>query len=88
MEIGKLLKDQPMTGLEKAVWWTEYVIRNKGALYLSNPRADVSWSEFLILDVAAFLLCTLFIILFVFFKTSRYIVRLIFKTRKLKQKLQ
>ncbi|KAK4879421.1 hypothetical protein RN001_007567 [Aquatica leii] len=28
-EIGTLIKDQPMTGLEKVVWWTEYVLRHK-----------------------------------------------------------
>ncbi|CAG9761803.1 unnamed protein product [Ceutorhynchus assimilis] len=28
--LNKVNLDQPMNGLEKAVWWTEYVIRHKG----------------------------------------------------------
>lgn len=85
-EIGKLLKDQPMTGLEKVVWWTEYVIRNQGAPYLKNPRADVSWSEFLILDVITFLFSILFIALFIVYKISQYGLSYILGGQTLKKK--
>lgn len=37
VKIGKLIGDQPMTGLERAIWWIEYVIRNNGAPHLRNP---------------------------------------------------
>ncbi|KAG5896751.1 hypothetical protein JTB14_031731 [Gonioctena quinquepunctata] len=53
VKLGKLLEDQPMTGLEKAVWWTEYVIRHKGARFLHSPTADISWYEYFLLDVIA-----------------------------------
>ena len=33
-EISILTKDQPIDPLENAVWWTEYVIRHKGAPHL------------------------------------------------------
>lgn len=66
-----------MTGVEKVIWWTEYVIRNKGAPHLRNPRADVSWFDFLILDVVAFLLFILFTTLFLFYKVIRSGSRLI-----------
>lgn len=78
-----------MTGLEKAVWWTEYVIRNRGAPYLRNPRADVSWSEFLVLDVVAFLFFILCTASFIVYKVFYFIVRFIFKNKtQLKNKLQ
>lgn len=86
VSIGKLINDQPMTGLEKVIWWTEYVIRNKGALHLQNPRVHVSWFEFLILDVAAFLISLLLLVLCVVYKISKFVSQLVYKSRQLKQK--
>lgn len=86
MEIGKLLKDQPMTGLEKVVWWSEYVIRNKGAPHLRPPGVNMSWTEHLILDVMAFLLFILIASGFLAFKITWYASRLILEARKLKKK--
>lgn len=83
VEIGRLLTDQPMTGLEKVVWWTEYVIRNQGAQYLRNPRADVSWTEFLILDVVAFLLFSLILVLFILYKVYQFFIGLVSKNLSL-----
>ncbi|KAF5269280.1 hypothetical protein FQR65_LT02581 [Abscondita terminalis] len=50
-EIGTLIQDQPMTGLEKVVWWTEYVLRHKGAKHLRSPFLDVPIYQLLLLDV-------------------------------------
>nr|WEU75317.1 uridine diphosphate-glycosyltransferases 340F1 [Glyphodes pyloalis] len=44
--------DQPQTSLERAVWWTEYVIRHRGAKHLRSPTADISWSEYYMLNIA------------------------------------
>ncbi|KAF5269282.1 hypothetical protein FQR65_LT02583 [Abscondita terminalis] len=51
IEIGGLIQDQPMTGLEKVVWWTEYVLRHKGAKHLRSPFLDVPIYQILLLDV-------------------------------------
>jgi glucuronosyltransferase len=51
-EVRDLLFDKPMTGLDKAVWWSEYIIRHKGATHLRSPTADISWFDYLMLDVA------------------------------------
>lgn len=48
--------DEPMSGLEKVIWWTEYVIRNKGAAYLRSVAADTPYWKYLLLDVVAALL--------------------------------
>ncbi|CRK91354.1 CLUMA_CG005027, isoform A [Clunio marinus] len=40
-ELRRQIHDQPMSGLEKAVWYTEFVIRNKGAKFLTYPARDV-----------------------------------------------
>ncbi|XP_063840010.1 UDP-glycosyltransferase UGT5-like [Scylla paramamosain] len=53
------LRDQPMTPQELAVFWTEYVIRHRGAPQLRCPAAQLSWVEFLMLDVVGLLLLAL-----------------------------
>lgn len=42
-----------MSGLDKVVWWMEYLIRNGGAKHLRNPAADLPWYQYFLLDVAA-----------------------------------
>ncbi|KAF2893560.1 hypothetical protein ILUMI_12614 [Ignelater luminosus] len=55
-ELADLASDQPMTGLEKAVWWTEYVIRHKGARHLRSPLLDIPSYQYYLLDVIGFCL--------------------------------
>ncbi|XP_017775521.1 PREDICTED: UDP-glucuronosyltransferase 2B33-like [Nicrophorus vespilloides] len=61
-EISNLLKDQPMSSLERAVWWTEYVLRNKGAQHLKGPAVHIPTYQYFCLDIIAFfafILCIL-----------------------------
>lgn len=51
-----------MNGLEKAVWWTEYVIRNKGAKHLRNPAADLPLYQYFLLDVIGLLLSVIAVV--------------------------
>ncbi|XP_063840631.1 UDP-glycosyltransferase UGT5-like isoform X5 [Scylla paramamosain] len=57
------LRDQPMTPKERAVFWTEYVVRHRGAPQLRCPAAQLSWVEFLMLDVIGLLLLALLLLL-------------------------
>ncbi|CAH0713973.1 unnamed protein product, partial [Brenthis ino] len=40
MELRKLIRDQPESSLDRALWWSEYVIRNKGAKQLRARGSD------------------------------------------------
>ncbi|KDR10226.1 UDP-glucuronosyltransferase 2C1-like [Zootermopsis nevadensis] len=44
-------KDQPQTALDRAVFWTEYVIRHNGAPHLRSAATDLYWHQYLLLDV-------------------------------------
>lgn len=68
-DLSETIADEPMTGLEKAVFWVEYTIRHKGAKYLSSSLIDISWYKFLLLDVLTFLLLITFVMCFTFYKT-------------------
>lgn len=67
-KVAELTKDQPMTGLEKAVWWTEYVIRHKGALHFKNPMNDLPIYQAYLLDVMGFIIIVDIIILYLVYK--------------------
>lgn len=47
----QIIFDAPMTGREKAVWWTEYVIRNHGAKHLKYPGRKVPFYQRYWLDI-------------------------------------
>lgn len=56
IEASKILTDQLMSGLERAVWWTEYVIRHNGTEHMRSPVIDQSIYEYIYLDVLLFLI--------------------------------
>ncbi|XP_039442021.1 UDP-glucosyltransferase 2-like [Culex pipiens pallens] len=54
--LGKLIRDQPMRPVDKAVWWTEYVIRHQGASHYRYKPAQMPAWQYHYYDVVAFLL--------------------------------
>ncbi|KAJ8918830.1 hypothetical protein NQ315_011116 [Exocentrus adspersus] len=65
---SKLIRDRPMNPLALAIYWTEFVIRHKGAPHLRVAGVDLPWYRYLLLDVILFviLLITSLIITLVF----------------------
>ncbi|VEN52507.1 unnamed protein product [Callosobruchus maculatus] len=61
--LAELLTDEPMSGVEKVIWWTEYVIRHKGAKHLRNPSLDVPFYQYFMLDIIAFWTVTFILLL-------------------------
>nr|XP_023020371.1 UDP-glucuronosyltransferase 2B15-like [Leptinotarsa decemlineata] len=59
VEMDMLTKDVQTTGLEKAVWWTEYCIRTNGAKHLRSPVIDTPTYQFYYLDVIGICLTVL-----------------------------
>ncbi|KAK9892165.1 hypothetical protein WA026_018367 [Henosepilachna vigintioctopunctata] len=61
-ELRSIFLDQPTSGLDKIIWWCEYVIRHKGAKHLKSPSADIPVYEYFMLDVFAVIFTALFVI--------------------------
>ncbi|KAI5633115.1 UDP-glucoronosyl and UDP-glucosyl transferase domain-containing protein [Phthorimaea operculella] len=55
-KLGALMRDEPMSGLQRAVWWTEHVLRHGGARHLRAPAANISWKEYLELELQSFIM--------------------------------
>ncbi|XP_018013129.1 UDP-glycosyltransferase UGT5-like [Hyalella azteca] len=62
-------RDQISDPVERAVYWTEYVIRHHGALHLRSPAKDLTWTEFLFIDLII-LLHVIFVLLFYILKKA------------------
>ncbi|KAJ8959684.1 hypothetical protein NQ318_021875 [Aromia moschata] len=80
--------DTPMTGLETAVWWTEYVIRHKGAKHLRNPAADMPFYQYFLLDVIGFFTLVVFSVLWFTIILTRQLYKLVCSTFKNPQKIK
>lgn len=88
VELSRLVKDQPMKPLDKAVWWIEYAIRNKGTKHLHYPGLDVPFYQYLYLDVIFIYVVLIAIILLTIRFVIRWFIRHLRKFMKLKVKQQ
>jgi glucuronosyltransferase len=69
--MSQIFRDRPQTAMETAIFWTEYVIRHKGAPHLRSAAVDLPWYQYLLLDVQIFLVLiviTSYLILHLAFK--------------------
>ncbi|XP_033166577.1 UDP-glucuronosyltransferase 2A2 [Drosophila mauritiana] len=58
---SKLFRDQKETALERAIWWTEYVLRHKGAKHLRCASRDLDFIQFHGLDTWGLLIAITFV---------------------------
>lgn len=83
---SKLFRDQKETALERAIWWTEYVLRHKGAKHLRCASRDLDFIQFHGLDTWGLLIAITFVsllIVVILIKClQRVFVSLISKIRK------
>ncbi|XP_068085753.1 UDP-glucosyltransferase 2-like [Anabrus simplex] len=54
-DLSARFRDQPESPMERAVYWCEYVLRHKGAHHLRSAAVDLTWYQYLLLDVIALL---------------------------------
>ncbi|CAH1402292.1 unnamed protein product [Nezara viridula] len=48
---SKIMKDRPLSVMDNAVYWVEYVLRHRGAPHLRSAAVELSWYQYLLLDV-------------------------------------
>ncbi|KAF3697589.1 UDP-glucuronosyltransferase 2B20 [Channa argus] len=54
--LSHLHHDQPVSPMDTAIFWIEYVIRNKGAAHLRSAGFNLPWYSYFNLDVAVFIM--------------------------------
>lgn len=76
-----------MSPADTVVYWTEYVIRHKGAPHLRSQAFNLTWYQYYLLDVIGVVLLTVLTALYVIYKASKCIYQCVFKSSsKLKSK--
>lgn len=78
---SRRIQDDPQSAREVAVFWCEYVVRHRGAPHLRSPAADLSWVQFLLLDVLTVLALALTLLFLVVVWVCRWLSR---RTGKIK----
>lgn len=88
-QLSQLVRDVPKTPLDTAVYWTEYVIRHKGAPHLYSGARDLNFFQYYLLDVTAVILVVVSIIIYMSVKIFKVILGLCLgKTRNKKVHLK
>lgn len=77
-KISDRFLDQPLSAMDTACFWIEYVIRH-GSTALRSPALDLTWWQIALLDIYAFLLLCCLTILIVTLITVRLLIRIIFR---------
>jgi glucuronosyltransferase len=73
-------KDRPLSPVDTAIFWTEYVIRHGGAQHMRSAALDLSWYQYLLLDVLVVLLLAVVAALLVLYVIVKKLFSLCFRT--------
>jgi glucuronosyltransferase len=71
--------------METAIFWTEYVIRHKGAPHLRSAGADLPWYQYLLLDVQIVLILIVITSSLILYLAFRTVLTVLFRSIKNKQ---
>lgn len=80
--LSKLYHDRPMKPKDTLVYWTEYVIKYKGAPHLKVAGVELNWFQYMLIDVVAFLATVLVLILYIISKIIKLLFQLCFRSKK------
>ncbi|KOB79496.1 UDP-glycosyltransferase UGT39B1 [Operophtera brumata] len=72
VEASERFKDRPMSALDSAMFWIEYVIRHKGAKHMKSPAMELSWIAYSMIDVYAFILMGILLVAYVLYKIVKF----------------
>lgn len=76
---SRLFRDRPMSPLQTAVYWIEYVIRHDGAKHMQSAAVNLNFFQQNSLDI----LLVVFLGLYIFYKVTVAILRVVLKYRPL-----
>ncbi|XP_059201230.1 UDP-glucuronosyltransferase-like [Centropristis striata] len=81
-KLSALHKDRPVDPLDLSVYWTEFVMRHKGAKHLKAAVHDLNWVQYFCLDVIALLVTVVLLFIIVTVKFLKLCLRKLSRKRK------
>ncbi|XP_073825570.1 UDP-glycosyltransferase UGT5-like [Musca autumnalis] len=87
MEISKRYHDQPMRPMDVAIFWTEYVLRHRGAPHLQTPAQKMSFIQKHSIDTVGVLLVVAVLLVVLIDIAIGKMMNYLFCDKTLKQKI-
>ncbi|KAJ0064607.1 hypothetical protein NL108_011362 [Boleophthalmus pectinirostris] len=84
LKLSRLLQDKPIKPLESAVFWTEYVMRHKGATHMRTESYKLPWYAYHSLDVIATILAAVLLTLYIIYMFCRLLIQSLLRVKKSK----
>lgn len=78
---SKLFLDREISPTNRAIYWTEYVIRNKGAHHLQSAAVHLNLMQLVLLDVVSFLILIIATIILILYFIIRYVFRKVCRSK-------
>ncbi|XP_069670475.1 UDP-glucosyltransferase 2-like [Periplaneta americana] len=75
--LSQLFRDRPQSALDTAIYWTEYVIRHRGAPHLRSAALDLTWYQYLLLDVILVIIALIIALGFIVFYSFKIMLKLV-----------
>ncbi|CAH1709686.1 unnamed protein product [Aphis gossypii] len=70
---SRIFKDRSILPTNSVVYWTEYVLRHKGAPHLKSYALNLSWYQYYLLDLITLILSFIIVVFFVTYKMFKSI---------------
>ncbi|XP_013097631.2 UDP-glucosyltransferase 2 [Stomoxys calcitrans] len=86
-EISKRYHDQPVKPMDLAIYWTEYVLRHRGALHLRSPAQKMNFLKSNSIDTIGVLVLSVLFVLYLGVKILYKICKLLCAGRAKKEKM-
>ncbi|KAF2344124.1 UDP-glucuronosyl/UDP-glucosyltransferase [Trinorchestia longiramus] len=71
-----IMKDQETQPLDRAVYWSEYVIRHQGAAHLQSKANELSTVQYFLIDVGFILLFISIVVIFIVYFISKFALKI------------
>lgn len=81
-KLSALHTDRPVDPLDLSVYWTEYVMRHKGAKHLKSAVYELNWIQYYCLDVIALLSTMTLVFIVLIIKCLKLCFRKLSRKRK------
>ncbi|XP_075237460.1 UDP-glycosyltransferase UGT5-like isoform X1 [Lycorma delicatula] len=81
MRLSLITKDKPMSAVDTAVWWVEYVLRHKGAPHLKPAALDLTWYQYYMVDIFVILMFVILTTLLSVYYVAIIMIRKLFPTK-------
>lgn len=83
-EYSRVFRERPLSAMDTAIFWIEYVIKFRGAPHLKSSGLDLPWYSYLLLDVIAVVILVISVVIIVVWLIVRrlsVIIRTYFTSR-------